>query len=71
MSAFIGAGIALADISGMGEVELDGPRQHVSRSMNNSPVLRAEHVAGCGSPCSSCSAAPRSLTACLRVRACR
>ena len=40
-----------------------GPRQHVSRSMNSSPSFVLSTLPGCGSPCSSCSAAPRSVIA--------
>ena len=45
-----------------------GPRQHVSRSMNSSPFFVFSKLPGCGSPCSSCSGAPRSTIARLRPR---
>src|SRR6266496_1245246 len=52
----------------MGEVEFDRPTQHVSRSMNSSPFFVVSTLPGCGSPCSSCSAAPRSPITRLRLR---
>ena len=44
-----------------------GPRQHVSRSMNNGPSFVLSTLPGCGSPCSSCSGALRSPIARRRL----
>ena len=38
-----------------------GPRQQVSRSMNTGPFFVPSTLPGCGSPCRSCSAGPRSM----------
>jgi hypothetical protein len=47
----IDARVELADGLGyMGEIELDGPWQHVSRSTNTGPFAVLNTFPGCGSP---------------------
>ena len=52
----------LADFFGrMGDVELDRSAATRLEVYKQQPFLRLSKLPGCGSPCSSCSAAPRSI----------
>jgi hypothetical protein len=43
----------------IGEIEFGGPAATRLEIDEQQPVLRGDHLPGCGSPCSSCSAPPR------------